>query len=257
MISFFKSLTSFREKETSRPSLPVGLRIYAIGDIHGRLDLLTRLSSKIADDLEARPCENAAIVLLGDYVDRGPQSSGVIEWILTGKLPAPFFALRGNHEATLLNFLEDSSILGDWRRYGGLETLQSYGVDVRHAMRGKGYSQAQADFQQALPSSHLKFYRDTALSWSSGDYFFCHAGVKPGVPLALQLEHDLLWIRDEFNFHRGSFEKIIVHGHTPVGSPESLPNRINVDTGAYATDVLTSVVLEGDERLFISARSVG
>jgi serine/threonine protein phosphatase 1 len=252
MISFFKHRAGSR-KEACGASAPSGTRIYAIGDIHGRLDLLMRLSNRLGEDMTANPCENVTIVLLGDYVDRGPDSAGVIDWIMDGGLPAPYLALRGNHEATLLNFLDDVSVLDEWRRFGGLETLGSYGVDVREPMRGRGYSEAQARFREALPSTHLDFYHDTKLSWSAGDYFFCHAGVKPGVPLALQQEYDLLWIRDEFNLYRGSFEKIVVHGHTPVDAPESLPNRINVDTGAYATDVLTAVALERDDRRFITS----
>ncbi len=250
MLSLFGSKSA---SKAGRASLPAGTRVYAIGDIHGRLDLLKRLSSKLRADIDASGCENAIIVLLGDYVDRGPDSSGVVDWILNGGLPASYVALRGNHEATLLNFLDDPSILDEWRRFGGLETLMSYGIDVREPMRGKGFSEALTSFRQSLPPSHLKFYSDTALSWSLGDYFFCHAGVRPGVPLARQEERDLLWIRDEFNSYRGAHEKIIVHGHTPVQAPESLPNRINVDTGAYATDVLTSVVLEREERRFISS----
>jgi serine/threonine protein phosphatase 1 len=143
-------------------------------------------------------------------------------------------------------------VLDNWRHFGGLETLASYGVDVRDAMRGRNYAAAQAKLREVLPPPHQEFFERTRLSWSLGDYFFCHAGVRPNFPLARQEETDLLWIRDEFNDFRGAFEKMIVHGHTPVSEPEVLTNRINVDTGAYATDVLTCLVLEGRERRFIA-----
>jgi serine/threonine protein phosphatase 1 len=245
------------ETRLSRPmattaSLPSGLRVYAIGDIHGRLDLLQALSRILRDDIHDAPVEGSIIVTLGDYIDRGPHSAGVIDWLLAGHMPAPIIALRGNHEATLLDFLVDASVLDNWRHFGGLETLASYGVDVRDAMRGRNHAAAQAKLRAVLPPAHLGFFERTRLSWSSGDYFFCHAGARPNVPLARQEQQDLLWIRDEFNDFRGAFEKMIVHGHTPVAEPEILANRINVDTGAYATNVLTALVLEGRERRFIA-----
>ena len=169
-------------------SLPRGMRVYAIGDIHGRLDLLQALSSKLRDDLHDAPSESSIIVMLGDYIDRGPHSAGVIDWLLAGDMPAPIIALRGNHEATLLDFLADASVLDNWRHFGGLETLASYGVDVRDAMRGRNYAAAQAKLREVLPPAHQEFFERTRLSWSLGDYFFCHAGVRPNVPLARQEE---------------------------------------------------------------------
>jgi serine/threonine protein phosphatase 1 len=250
---FFAGKKSRQQAPTATTaSLPSGVRVCAIGDIHGRLDLLQALSSKLRDDLHEAPSEGSIIVMLGDYIDRGPHSAGVIDWLLAGNMPAPIIALRGNHEATLLDFLADASVLDNWRHFGGLETLASYGVDVRDAMRGRNYAAAQAKLREVLPPAHQEFFERTRLSWSLGDYFFCHAGVRPNVPLARQEETDLLWIRDEFNDFRGAFEKMIVHGHTPVSEPEVLTNRINVDTGAYATDVLTCLVLEGRERRFIA-----
>lgn len=228
------------------------MRVYAIGDIHGRLDLLGALSEKIRADCLQRPSPEAIAVFLGDYIDRGPDFAGVTERLANGDFPVPILALRGNHEATLLRFLEDETALDEWRHYGGLETLASYEVDVKDVLRGAGYAAAQAALREALPAEHLSFFNETKLSWSAGDYFFCHAGIRPNVALALQQEHDLLWIRQEFNDYRGPHEKIIVHGHTPVIEPEVLPNRINLDTGAYATGVLTCLALEGRERKFIA-----
>lgn len=235
------------------PSTPPGARIYAVGDIHGRLDLLETLAQKVENDLRhSAPPGEAVTVFLGDYIDRGRDSAGVVERLAKGDFPTPIVSLRGNHEATLLDFLENESVLEDWRRYGGLETLVSYRVDVREAMRGLNFGAARDAFRAALPAGHLAFLAETKLFWSAGGYFFCHAGVRPHVALEQQSERDLLWIRDEFNAYRGDFEKIIVHGHTPVPQAQVLPNRINIDTGAYATGVLTCLVLEGAERRFIS-----
>ena len=237
---------------TAAASVPAGLRLYVIGDIHGRLDLLNSLACKVNDDLRQDRVDEAVTIFLGDYIDRGPHSAGVIERLSAGDFPTPIVALRGNHEATLLSFLDDAGVLGDWRRYGGLETLVSYGVDVKKVMRGQGYDVALEFLRRNLPPRHLAFFEQTRLSWSIGDYFFCHAGVRPGVALGHQNERDLLWIRDEFNLYHGAFEKIVVHGHTPVEEPQVLANRICIDTGAYATGVLTCLVLERANRRFIS-----
>lgn len=242
--------------ERGAASLPLGKRIYAVGDIHGRSDLLDRLADQIAAELTAFPCADAETIFLGDYVDRGMQSMAVVNRLANKDFPTPFMALRGNHEATLLDFLEEADVLGAWRQYGAIETLVSYGVDVREAQRGRGYADARAQFLAALPAEHVDFFRKTPLWWSCGDYFFCHAGIKPGVPLARQNERDLLWIRSAFLDNTSTHEKIIVHGHTPVDEPENLPNRINIDTGAYATGTLTCLVLEGAERRFLSTRSL-
>lgn len=236
----------------SLKTVPQGKRIYAIGDIHGRSDLLNALASQIQADLEVDPCPDARTIFLGDYIDRGMNSFAVVDRLAQGIFPTPILALRGNHEATLLDFIEDPSVLSMWRHYGAVETLASYGVDVRDVQRGRGFAEAREKFLQNLPLRHLDFYRTTPLWWSCGDYFFCHAGVRPGLSLARQQERDLLWIRNEFLLDSAMHEKVIVHGHTPADAPENLPNRINVDTGAYATGGLTCVVLEGNERRFLS-----
>jgi serine/threonine protein phosphatase 1 len=234
-------------------SVPLGERVYAIGDIHGRCDLLNSLSEKLKDDLGRGNFTNATAVFLGDYVDRGPDSAGVVTRLATRDFPLPFIALRGNHEAILLDFLADDGVLDNWRHYGGLETLVSYGVDVRDVLRGRNYKIAQEDFRRKLPRAHFEFFEQTKLSWSVGDYFFCHAGVRPNVRLAHQNKFDLLWIREKFSAFHGRFEKIIVHGHTPVAEPQVLTNRIGIDTGACATGVLTCLVLEGEGLRFITA----
>jgi len=233
---------------------PEGLRVYAVGDIHGRADLLTQLASMIEAEVADAPGK-AVTVFLGDYLDRGPDSAAVIERLASNDFPTPFRALRGNHEEVALQFLQDESVLGEWRRFGGLETLHSYGVNIAQPMRGLGFDKAREDFADRLPGAHRDFLQRTELTATYGDYFFCHAGVRPGAPFARQTAEDLLWIREPFLSYQGVFEKVVVHGHTPVAAPESLPNRINVDTGAFATSMLTTVVLEGGARRFLFARN--
>ena len=241
----------FAAATSPRPSVPARTRVYAVGDVHGRDDLLAELSGLIARDCASAPGE-VLTLFLGDYVDRGPHSAAVVERLASGRFPTPLRALRGNHEAMLLRFLADASVLEFWRSYGGLETLHSYGVDVSAAMRGGGYEAARDAFSEALPAAHRAFLEATELSATVGDYFFCHAGVRPGTPLADQDEDDLLWIRDGFLSHERPFGKIVVHGHTPVASPEVRVNRINIDTGAFATSRLTCLALEGEGRRFLS-----
>jgi serine/threonine protein phosphatase 1 len=233
------------------PSIPAGRRLYVIGDIHGRLDLLLMLERQIELDLATAPDE-VTTIFLGDYVDRGKDSAGVLEKLSSGSFCTPIVALCGNHEEVFLQFLEDASVLASWRQFGGLETLHSYGVDVSEAMRGVGFDEAQRALADALPTRHREFLDRTLLSFELGDYFFCHAGVRPGVALNAQVRHDLLWSRSEFLDFPGSFGKIVVHGHTPKADPEVRPNRINVDTGAYASSVLTALVIEGEGRRFLS-----
>lgn len=240
------------EQNRSAPCIPDGFRLYVIGDVHGRDDLLDALCRSIEKDLAGTPIEGANIVFLGDYVDRGLRSAEVVERIVSGTTPAPVVALRGNHEAILLQFLEDENVLDSWRRYGAMETLLSYGVDVKEVLRGRGFDVARTQLRERLPPAHLRFFEDTKLSWSLGDYFFCHAGCRPNVPLARQQESDLLWIREEFLDFTGSWDKVIVHGHTPAPEPEERPQRINLDTGAYATGRLTCLILEGSTRRFLS-----
>ena len=222
-------------------------RIYVIGDIHGRLDLLDRLIDAIHGDAD----EYSGVCLtvtLGDYIDRGPDSRGVIERLLANPFPGKYVALKGNHEALLETFLEDPAIGAQWRELGGLETLHSFGVPVVPLMVGRKYDQSAEQLRAALSTNHTKFLTSLETSLMAGRYFLCHAGIRPGVLLERQSKQDLLWIRDEFLNSRMDFGKIIVHGHTPVEEPEVLPNRINIDTGAFATGRLTCLVLEEGER---------
>ena len=216
-------------------------RIYAIGDVHGRLDLLERALGAIRRDIEERG-PAALTVTVGDYVDRGPQSRGVLECLAANPFPTPYVALKGNHEDMLEAFLADPANAAQWFDNGGEETLQSYGVRLR-GNAPAAIEAARAAFAAALPAAHLRFLRALKLSLSRGRYFFCHAGVRPGVALARQREEDLLWIREPFLLSEQDFGAIIVHGHTPTAEPEVRRNRIGIDTGAFFSGRLTCVAL--------------
>jgi len=251
LMSFSRLSRIFEKKKIPPPSAPPGMRVYAIGDVHGRLDLLIELERQISRDLATAPTD-VLTVFLGDYVDRGKDSAGVLERLSAIEFCTPICALRGNHEEVFLQFLSDASVLESWRKFGGLETLHSYGVNVTDAMRGAGFDRARAALRKVLPPHHQKFLEETRHSVTLGDYFFCHAGAKPGIDLEFQTAKDLLWIREEFLRFEGEFGKIVVHGHSPMSAPEIKANRINVDTGAYASSVLTALVLEGETRRFLS-----
>jgi len=227
-------------------------RLYVIGDIHGRADLLDRMIAAIDRDLAARPIDDCLTVTLGDYIDRGPDSRGVLDRLARNPFPTDFVALKGNHEALFATFLRDPSAAGHWRQLGGLETLHSYGIDVGPLMRGRNYEAAAEALLAAVPPEHFTFLAELRGALTFGRYFLCHAGVRPGIALQRQSEHDLLWIRDEFLDSKADFGKIVVHGHTPTEEPELLPNRINVDTGAFMTGRLTCAVLEGEQVRFLS-----
>ncbi|MBV8834245.1 MAG: metallophosphoesterase, partial [Acidobacteriaceae bacterium] len=185
-------------------------------------------------------------VLLGDYVDRGPSSREVLDRLVERARTHHIVCLKGNHESYLVEFLHDASVLGDWRHFGGLETLRSYGLNPSANPSGVEEQRLANAFATALPGEHRQLLKKLGASFSCGDFFFAHAGVKPGIPLAQQSEHDLLWIRDDFLLSEQDFGKVIVHGHTPVLQPEFRPNRINIDTGAYATGRLTCLMIERD-----------
>jgi serine/threonine protein phosphatase 1 len=229
-------------------------RIYVVGDIHGRSDLLDRITGEIFRDLAANPESDCLTVTLGDYIDRGPDSRGVLDRLVRNPFPTEFIALKGNHEALIDAFLRDPSIGDDWRRLGGLETLHSYGISVGPMMMGRNYRQAADALRAALPGAHREFLDSLRLSLPLGRYFLCHAGVHPGLALERQTEEHLLWIRDPFLTSKADFGKIVVHGHSPTEQPEVLPNRINIDTGAYMTGRLTCAVLEKERVRFLSTR---
>jgi serine/threonine protein phosphatase 1 len=227
-----------------QPALPSGPRIYAIGDIHGRLDLLNELLSRIEADIALRPTEKPLYVFLGDYIDRGASSRETIDRLIALAKAHDCVFLKGNHELIALKCLSDRSLFDQWMRLGGVETLISYGINPAQLTSGKPIVELQAAFHAALPQAHFGFFRDLQLSFACGDFFFAHAGVRPGVELSRQAENDLLWIREEFLSSAEDFGKIVVHGHTPARAVEVGPNRINIDTGAFATGRLTCLVIE-------------
>jgi serine/threonine protein phosphatase 1 len=227
-------------------------RLYVIGDIHGRCDLLDRMIAAIGADLTASPVEECLTVTLGDYIDRGPNSRGVLDRLINNPFPTAFVALKGNHEVMLESFLQDPAVAKQWRELGGLETLTSYGVPVSSLMLGRNYREAAEALRAAMPAAHLEFIASLRTSLSVGRYFLCHAGVRPGTPLERQSVEDLLWIRRSFLESRADFGKIVVHGHTPTEEPEALANRINVDTGAYMTGRLTCAALGREPARFLS-----
>jgi serine/threonine protein phosphatase 1 len=240
----------------SLPTLPADLRIYAIGDIHGRLDLLDQLLDKIQGQAAKAPT-HVKYIFLGDYIDRGFYSRQVIERLIERKQHKPdhHHMLMGNHEQVLRELLKnpDPGLLKNWLRFGGREAALSYGLDM--ATLSKEPDSVLKALAAAIPNEHLSFLDQLETQTAYGDYYFCHAGVKPGVPLTAQKASDLFWIRHEFLDHTESFGKIIVHGHTICKSVEKRPNRINIDTGAYATGCLTALGLEGSRRWLVQTNS--
>lgn len=235
--------------------VPQNTRIYAIGDIHGHLDLLQGLLNSIISDVQARPSERTQLVFLGDYIDRGPASKEVIDCLLKLMRDDSAVFLRGNHEQVMLDFLADASTMRNWRHYGAVETLESYAVPTHKIKQGFGFEEAQTVLRQRLPRAHLEFLEATVPCHEAGDYYFCHAGIDPRRDLARQSAKDLLWIRREFLEDQTIHDKKIVHGHTPVKKPEIRRNRINVDTGAYMSGKLSCVVLEGSSVRFLSTNA--
>jgi serine/threonine protein phosphatase 1 len=227
-----------------RPTLAAGQRIYAVGDIHGRLDLLNKLLARIDADMALRPTERPLYVFLGDYIDRGPSSRETIDRLIEHGAAKESVFLKGNHELIAIKCLSDRDLVDQWLRLGGLQTLISYGIPAEILASGKQIVELQAAFHSAMPPAHFRFFRDLQKSFDCGDFFFAHAGVRPNVELSRQRESDLLWIREEFLLSNEDFGKIIVHGHTPTLDIEIWPNRINIDTGAYATGRLTCLVVD-------------
>ncbi|RVT99012.1 serine/threonine protein phosphatase [Rhodovarius crocodyli] len=223
--------------------LPRGERIYAIGDIHGCLDKLKALHAAIRADIKAYPVAQAVVVHLGDYIDRGPDSAGVVRTLMNFELPSIF--LMGNHEATALAAMDgDGAACTDWLYNGGDTALRSWGLDPdgpRGAWRP--------------PAEHVAWMRGLRLSYRHGGYLFVHAGIRPGVPLEAQDSEDLIRIRRPFLDSQADHGVIVVHGHTPTRDrlPERHSNRVNLDTGAVYGGPLTCGVFEGEKLEFLSA----
>ena len=240
--------------EPARPLGPAGARAYAIGDVHGRLDRLTDLLERIKRDNAARDPAKTWVIFLGDLVDRGPDSKGVLDLLI--QQPPDFgrtVFLAGNHEEAFLKVIGgDASIVPAWLMYGGRECAQSYGVSGGWMLAATPEAII-SEVRRTVPRSHVEFLSSMGDSFSFGDYVFVHAGVRPGVPLEAQSQHDLRWIREGFLDDESDHGCVIVHGHTIVDAVEERPNRIGIDTGAYRTGILTAIGIEGSERWFLSS----
>lgn len=240
----------------ARPEISPGVRVWAIGDIHGRLDLLEPLVDAVRSDLEGSDAKRKVCIFLGDYIDRGPASCEVIRFLadLDRTGPIEWRFLKGNHEETMLDFLDDPSVGPAWCTYGGDTTLRSYGLRppaVKHV--AGGWASVSQDLAHNLSPKELGFLEGLELSVEIGGYFFAHAGARPGTPLQKQRPHDLMWIRRSFLDSDVPLEKIVVHGHTPTTDVYADPRRIGIDTKAYESGVLTALGLWTDERRLLKA----
>ncbi|TPN80533.1 serine/threonine protein phosphatase [Mesorhizobium sp. CU2] len=239
---------------------PDGMRLYAIGDVHGRHDLLAAMHRRIESELEYKaPAADWRIIHLGDYVDRGPDSRSVIDFLIEAKKRDPRnIMLAGNHDIGMLEFLADGEPDGLFMSYGGVQTAQSYGVDLSRDVQRFGKAEAiargHAALLKAVPRSHVDFLQSLTFSASFGDFFFCHAGIRPSVPLDRQNQQDLIWIRDAFHDHPGLYAKVIVHGHTPVPEAEVMANRVNVDTLAWKSGTLSALAVNGGDKRIITVQ---
>lgn len=243
-----------------RARLAPGERVYAVGDIHGRRDLLIAIETLIADDMARQPPGGeTTVVYLGDYVDRGAESRGVLDTLI-GLPPAPLRRrfLLGNHDWWLRQFLEGGGPLRTWLQSGGDSTLRSYGVSAFPRLDQPGsIESARRQLLRRMPPAHARFLSGLLPMYRQGDYLFVHAGIRPGIAIAIQEIHDLAMIREPFLSEPGDLGVVVVHGHSVVENPIVRPNRIAIDTGAYWSGRLTALVLEGDTHRFIGTGSRG
>jgi serine/threonine protein phosphatase 1 len=227
-----------------------------VGDIHGRLDLLQPLVDAIVADVRASAATRKMVIFLGDYIDRGPDSRGVLQLLagLSVVQGVEWRFLKGNHEQAMLGFLEDPSAGPRWCEYGGDSALRSYGLRIPElAHRTEAWARVAADLRHKLTVRETDFLETLELSVTVGDYFFTHAGARPGVPLDRQSPEDLMWIRKSFLDNTAAFERVVVHGHTPTSRVHSDQRRIGIDTKAYDSGVLTALGLEGRRRSVLQA----
>lgn len=227
--------------------MPDGTRYYVIGDIHGRLDLFEALIAGIEADDAAQHEADTQIILLGDLVDRGPESAGVLEQARQWQAQRNVRILAGNHEEMFLTSFKKPEILRHFLKHGGRETLLSYGMSKKQ-FGTMTLDELFAALPQLIPQSDLDYMAGFEECIVAGDYLFVHAGIDPSVPIDAQKRSDMLWIRDRFLNHEGPLEKVVVHGHTIFDRVMDCGNRIGIDTGAFRSGVLTALVLEGDQR---------
>jgi serine/threonine protein phosphatase 1 len=230
---------------------PDRLRVFAIGDVHGRLDLLQKMHRSIQAQNEKSPPFDWVIVHLGDYVDRGPDSKGVLDLLVSAQRKTHrILALAGNHDIGFLEFLATGAPDGIFAHNGGRQTALSYGVSIDFADL-RSIAAGRDALLHAVPSGHVDFLRGLKRSMAFGDFFFCHAGIRPGVELDDQDPEDLVWIRQQFLADPRLYSKVIIHGHTPVTGIEVRPNRINLDTGAVFSGRLSAIAIDAGEKWFL------
>ena len=253
LITMLNRLFNGPARSADTRKVPAETRVYAIGDIHGQLELLRRLREMISDDAEVNRRERNVIVYLGDYIDRGPDSRGVIDLFLNEPLTGfEEVHLKGNHEDIMLQFLDNPGVGESWYLTGGDATLISYGVERTARTAGQSQFIAICDqLMRKLPVEHLAFLRSLAMYHVEGDYLFVHAGIRPGRPIESQERQDLMWIRDEFLSSDADHGCCVVHGHSIRPEPDMRQNRIGIDTGAFYSGRLTGLVLDGAERRFL------
>ena len=241
-----------RDENAALPAVPAGQRIYAVGDIHGRLDLFAALGEAIDADDAAREPADTTVILLGDLVDRGPDSAGVIALAREWQQRRTVRILHGNHEEMFVRSFRDIETFRHFLRHGGRETVLSYGID-RARFIPATIEEAQEMMIAAVPSEDIEFLNGFEDMVAMGDYLFVHAGIDPRVPIEDQKRHDLRWIREPFLSHLEPYGPVVVHGHTICELPEDCGNRIGIDTGAFMTGRLTALVLEGTSRRYLEA----
>lgn len=240
------------ENKNNIACLPLGHRIYAVGDIHGRVDCLSDLLQKMHNHMRQYPVADNTVVFLGDYVDRGPHSKEVVDCLLEHPLPAKNIYLMGNHEYVLLLFLKGEFPYKVWLRWGGEATLTSYGVvPCSPDAVDEEVGEVRAQLESRISAAHKQFYAQLQLTYEAGDYLFVHAGVRPGLELGKQQMEDLLFIREDFLNEPVSIDKTIIHGHTVFKEPFIRDKSIGIDTGAYATGILTALILENNTYEFL------
>jgi serine/threonine protein phosphatase 1 len=237
-------------------TVPPGSKLYIVGDIHGRLDKLDELHRLIQEDVRQSPTAEIQVVYLGDYIDRGPDSAGVLQRLIDRPLgDLPTIHLMGNHEEMLLRFLDRPESGTSWFAAGAASTVASYGLTWRG---GGGLAAMAAELRDAIPPAHHEFLDELKLFFYRGDVFCVHAGIRPGTAIAKQKQADLLWIRQPFLNSSSRSDVLVIHGHTPTpNGPEVRHNRIGIDTGAYYTGVLTCLVLSHSEQYFLSTEGDG
>ena len=241
------------EQPSHAPCVPEGTHVYVIGDIHGRSDLLAQLHDQIEDDARQRIATRKVLVYIGDYIDRSEGARQVLDTLTLSPLQGfEHVYLKGNHEDMFLRFMDAGGLGGPWMMNGGVATMRSYGVNPEDIATGTSVGdEARSRILEIVPEAHLNFLRNLALVHIEGDYLFVHAGLRPGVDFERQDPTDLVWIRDEFLQTEEIFPWMIVHGHSVHPCPDIRANRIGIDTGAYRSDTLTCLVLDGTERRFI------